>query len=146
MNSSVAIGATVGSGVINSKKKTDSGFRTLSVSTRDGNRTRTAAMATGFSYHYGFRHSHFICVCGLDFLFIHMNGCRLLSLYTFTSKLMRLARDCHVCTEVSPNLSDSTSFITEGALKFSNSHGATRSPVRRTPKSCVSTSSTTRAD
>jgi len=24
--------------------------------TRDGNRTRTAAMAPGFSYHYGFRH------------------------------------------------------------------------------------------
>lgn len=41
MNFSVAIGATVGSGVINSKKKTDSGFRTLSVGTRDGNRTRT---------------------------------------------------------------------------------------------------------
>ncbi len=28
------------------------------VCTRDGNRTRTAAMATGFSYHYGFRHLH----------------------------------------------------------------------------------------
>jgi hypothetical protein len=74
-------------------------------------------MATGFSYHYGFRHPQPVLRLwsGLS-LHPMQRMSPVKSLHLLSEK--SLARDCHVFTEVSPNLSDSTSLITEGALKF----------------------------